>query len=102
MTRTYEWFLHLEDYMDPETVNEFGYKEAKHEALENCAGDLERVRKEFIGKDGLYGCKLKSVTFIEFDSTNPSHGSAHFELVVEGTKDQHKKLTKALGLDWED
>lgn len=97
MIKKYDWILPLEDYMSDELVEEYGWKDAKQIALKNCSDDTKTALEQFIGTGLPEGMKARTIVFMEFDSTNPAHGCAHFDVEVEGTEEQHKALTKELG-----
>lgn len=58
--------------------------------FEACSKDIEAAREEFLilaSAEEIVLESIESITFLEFDSSNPSHATAYFLVTYEADKD---------------
>ncbi len=73
-TQTTEWFIPVEDFYAPLDA-EYAFDAAK----DQCERVFAEVTEALKGRG-----KIISASFIEFDSNNPTHANAVYEITVEG------------------
>lgn len=88
MTYTFETVL---------SVSDFDSFEDAQEAIEEAAAEAKVELVDIVGEDGYAQLTVSDPEFLEFDSGNPSHAGAYFEISIEGPNEIVRTVRQVIG-----
>lgn len=103
MTIKYETSLAVSNYLSEEFLQGTNASDRKYafDDAKNAIADVMIEAEVELKEMGLTGFKVIDATFIEFDSPNPHHAGAYFEVSVENLSQEvfDKAFNKFHGID---